>query len=259
MVKVIRQFSNVLEVIVPSYCRSAGTLVCLGADSIVMTKQATLGPIDPSVNTPLNPCVSIPNSPMPAKTVPVSVEALRGFLDFAKTEFGIKDGSDMTQVIKVLTEKVHPLVLGESYRTLSQIRMLGKRLLKNQVTDDNKVEKILRFLCSESGSHDYAIYRDEARDELELNVENPSEPEYKLISNIMEDITNELQLHEPYSVLPSGTSYEFTRGLIESVDYGSHRFLSIGSFQDKTMQTPIGPQIITADIREFDGWRFNHV
>jgi ClpP class serine protease len=51
----VRQFCKSLEIIVPSKALSAGTLMCLGADSIIMTKQATLGPIDPSVNTPLNP------------------------------------------------------------------------------------------------------------------------------------------------------------------------------------------------------------
>ncbi|MDD2238209.1 MAG: ATP-dependent Clp protease proteolytic subunit [Kiritimatiellae bacterium] len=55
IINLIRQFADELEVIVPSKCHSAGTLMCLGANSIIMTKQATLGPIDPSVNNPLNP------------------------------------------------------------------------------------------------------------------------------------------------------------------------------------------------------------
>ena len=55
----IRQFCANFEVIVPFKCHSGGTLICLGADNIIMTKQATLGPIDPSVNTPLNPQVAM--------------------------------------------------------------------------------------------------------------------------------------------------------------------------------------------------------
>lgn len=55
LVHLIRQFCDDFEVIVPSKAHSAGTLVSLGADKIVMTKQATLSPIDPSVNGPLNP------------------------------------------------------------------------------------------------------------------------------------------------------------------------------------------------------------
>jgi membrane-bound ClpP family serine protease len=47
IVNLVRQFCDQFEVIVPFKAHSAGTLVCLGADSILMTKQATLGPVDP--------------------------------------------------------------------------------------------------------------------------------------------------------------------------------------------------------------------
>jgi len=43
----LRIFADDLEVIVPAKALSAGTLIALGADRILMTKQATLGPIDP--------------------------------------------------------------------------------------------------------------------------------------------------------------------------------------------------------------------
>jgi len=59
LVNLIRNFCKDFEVIVPFHCHSAGTLICLGADRIIMTKQATLGPIDPSVNGPMNPIVTI--------------------------------------------------------------------------------------------------------------------------------------------------------------------------------------------------------
>ena len=45
----IRNFCKYFEIIVPFNCHSAGTIISLGANRIVMTKQATLGPIDPSV------------------------------------------------------------------------------------------------------------------------------------------------------------------------------------------------------------------
>jgi membrane-bound ClpP family serine protease len=52
---VIRQFCQHFEVIVPATAQSAATLIALAADEIMMTKQATLGPIDPSTNGALNP------------------------------------------------------------------------------------------------------------------------------------------------------------------------------------------------------------
>src|SRR2546427_6800245 len=42
LVNLIRQFCEELEVVIPSKAHSAGTLIALGADKIVMTKQATL-------------------------------------------------------------------------------------------------------------------------------------------------------------------------------------------------------------------------
>ena len=85
IVNLLRQFCDELEVIVPSKARSAGTLICLGADRVVMTKQATLGPIDPSVNGPLNP--QAPGGG-PQSRVSVSVEDVNGFIDFARDSVG---------------------------------------------------------------------------------------------------------------------------------------------------------------------------
>ena len=46
IINLIRQFCDELEIIIPSKAHSTGTLMALGANSIIMTKQATLGPID---------------------------------------------------------------------------------------------------------------------------------------------------------------------------------------------------------------------
>jgi ClpP class serine protease len=51
----LRQFCDDLQAIIPHKAHSAGTLISIGANSIMMTKQATLGLIDPSINSPLNP------------------------------------------------------------------------------------------------------------------------------------------------------------------------------------------------------------
>src|SRR6185312_13971029 len=57
IVNLIEQFCDEFEVIVPSKAHSTGTLISLAAKPIVMTKQATLGPIDPSINNALNPVI----------------------------------------------------------------------------------------------------------------------------------------------------------------------------------------------------------
>jgi len=256
-VNLIRQFCETFEVIVPSKGHSAGTLICLGANTIVMTKQATLGPIDPSVNTPLNP--QVPGGSPEAK-VPVSVEAIKGFIELAKDELKIKGSTQLTSILVGLSEKVHPLVLGEVYRARSQIKMLAKRLMKGHIKE-NKIETIVNLLCSESGSHDYTIHRREAKDVLGLNIEKPNDQLYSIIKNIYDDVDGELQLtskYDPNSTLGNQpqVNYAFRRALIESVQSGSHYFISEGTLTREQQQVAPGVQQITIrDQRNFEGWR----
>ena len=258
LVNLIRMFCDEFEVIVPVNAHSAGTLICLGADRIIMTKQATLGPIDPSVNGPLNP--QIPFAP-PGTTSPVSVEAINGFIELAKKELGNENGAGTTQLLLKLADVVHPLVLGDVYRAQAQIKMLAKKLLAYQVTEEETITKVISFLCSESGSHDYTINRREASQNLGLNIEKPDGELYLIIKNIYNDISNELQLTNPYepATFLSGAQqnqYSFHRGLIESISCGSHFFLTEGTLKKEVIQTPGGPQTRINDERIYDGWRF---
>jgi len=81
LVNLIRQFCDEFEVIIPSKTHSPGTLMSLGANTIEMTKQATLGSIDPSITIPLNPQIA---GTAPNARYPVSVEAVSGYLNLAK-------------------------------------------------------------------------------------------------------------------------------------------------------------------------------
>ena len=143
LVNLIRIFCDELEVLVPFKALSAGTLISIGADRVVMTKQAALGPIDPSVNNPLNPQASIGGQ---SKQVPVSVESVRGYLDAARQELEIQDEQALTSVLLNLTNHIHPLVLGEIFRSQAQIRFLANKLLPRQVDDTEKIKSIIDFL-----------------------------------------------------------------------------------------------------------------
>lgn len=258
LINLIRQFCDDLEIIIPSKCLSAGTIMSLGANRIVMTKQATLGPIDPSVNTPLNP--QIEGAPPTAK-MPVSVEAIKGYIELAKEELGINSEKNLARILITLSDKVHPLVLGEVYRSRSQIKMLAKRLLANQIENVEQIDKIVNFLCSDSGSHDYTINRREAKNELGLMVCKPDDDLYKIIKNIYDDIQQELRLTEsfdPKSVLGGNPSipYSFKRSLVESYNGGSNYFCSEGQFVSVSIPSPTGPQPGIQDNRTFEGWKY---
>jgi len=258
LVNLIRQFCDHFEVIIPLKAHSAGTLISIGADSILMTKQATLGPIDPSLNTPLNP--QIPGLP-PTTTIPVSVEAINGFIALAREELNIRGKNEFTSILNKLTDRIHPLVLGEVYRARDQIKMLASKLLSKQIKDKKKLKNIISFLCSESGSHDYTINRREARDELGLNIEKPDDSLYLLIKAIYDDIQNELQLtqkYDPRQVLGSNQQarYSFRRALIESISGGSDYFVSEGTLVQSTVQAqPNVVKIAIEDQRDYEGWK----
>jgi hypothetical protein len=258
LVNLVRQFTKRLEIVVPAKAHSAGTLMCLGADSIMMTRQATLGPIDPSVNGPLNP--EIPGAP-PQQRAPVSVEAINGYIAFAKKEAGLSSEEARLGVLRALSDRVHPLVLGDVYRSRTQIRMLGRRLIKGHLSDEGRINKVLDFLCSESGSHDYTIYRQEARDELGLRVERPTDETYAIIRDLHRSYSDEMKFGTPLNpeAILAGqpqAKYSHVRALIESVGAGSHRFVSEGMLSRQQIQVAPGVmQPAVADARSFEGWR----
>jgi len=252
IVNLIRQFCEHFEVIIPNKAQSAGTLIAIGAKPIVMTKQATLGPVDPSINTPLNP--SIEGAPPEAK-VPVSVEAVNGFMELAKSNMTNPDSHVIKDLIIQLSQKVHPLVLGEVYRSKSQIEMLSKKLLSYTGIKDDSIEKIVAFLCSESGSHDYTIHRREAR-ALGLIIEKPNDEFYKEIKSLYDDFANELKLTErcdPISEFGQRNelTYKYKRCLLESTCRKGYYFSTEGIMK-KIQQ---GTQIAVQDNRTFEGWK----
>lgn len=257
LVNLIRNFCKDFEVIVPFNCHSAGTLISLGANRILMTKQATLGPIDPSVNGPLNP--SVPGTNNPNAKVPVSVEFVDAYLQMAKSELRIKDQESLAKILIDLTKHIHPLTLGQVYKSKSQIQMLAEKLLEYQDISNENKKKIIKFLCSESGSHDYTIHRNEAKN-LGLKVEKPDMKLYNLIKEIYDDIESELELRIPFdtNVLlgnQNRSQYQLRRAIIESVEYGTDVFISEGMVIKQVVQHGQQQQTIIQDNRTFEGWR----
>src|SRR5207253_326827 len=134
----------------------------------------------------------------PGARVPVSVEAINGFLELARGALGIHSEEESTKVLVTLAQNIHPLVLGDVYRSRSQIKMLAGKLVSHQVKQKKKQDAVIAFLCSESGSHDYSIHRREAKGTLGLKVEKPNDALYKLIKSIYDDISLEMGFASKY-------------------------------------------------------------
>lgn len=265
LTNLIRQFCDEFEVLIPSKAHSSGTLISLGANTIIMTKQATLGPIDPSLNSPLNPQnPQVPNNPQ--ARLPVSVESIKGYFELAKKDLQIKDTQSIANILIGLSNQVHPLVLGDVYRSRAQIQMLARKLLSKQIKDKKSIDKIIAFLCSDSGSHDYTIYRREAKEELGLNIEKPDDDFYQLIKETFISIQDELELKkafDPNMILGTNNQMDYScrRALIESIAGGTDVFVSEGTLLRRAIPIPEAPNLpplqrfVIEDQRKFEGWK----
>ena len=219
---------------VPYRCHSAGTLICLGADEIVMTKLAELTPVDPtSTNHPFNPLGFNPINLQQKMSLPVSVEDVRSYLYFAKDVLEATNAelldlySKMTNRSYPQDTNLHPLALGNVYRVQKMIRQISERLLAMHFKNsDNKavVNKIVKEVTEDISVHNYPIYYDQAK-ELELNVKRPDEnkSEEKLIWDLFESYSDSMKLSSPFSHIEEIGQNAFAIGsyhgaYIESLD-----------------------------------------
>jgi hypothetical protein len=218
-----------------------------------MTKQSTLSPIDPSINTPQNPI-----NPSNKEKMPVSVESIKGFIQLAKEELGIIGSEESAEVLKVLTNEIHPLVLGDVYRARSHIRMLARKLLEIHLKGNTEtIAKITNFLCSDSWNHNYTINRREASSSLGLNIEKPDDELYLIIKKVYDDICEELKLRthfNPAEILGDQDQvfYENKRAILESVVFGQYTFVTRGRIAKKKLDGGVGFQI--QENRFFENW-----
>ena len=171
LVRLLRSFGKKFSVLAPMKALSAGTLLCLGADEIVMGEAAQLSPIDPTTANPFNPKER-------DRPIPISVEDVISYFDLARaeqTEGGVRGGVGLSsdehilEVFKALTAQVHPLALGNVKRVHSQIRDIAGSLLGLHLTggdSEDRIQRVVKTLTEELHSHAHLICRAEAVDIL---------------------------------------------------------------------------------------------
>src|SRR5262249_9542050 len=120
IISLLRARAAHLNVLVAGVAHSAATATALGADAIIMTAQAQLGPTDPARRHPL-----LPRPEGSTEPITLSVQDLRRSMEFVKREIG-EDATPeiMGQVIRALFDKVHPMAIGaieQSYELAKQV------------------------------------------------------------------------------------------------------------------------------------------
>ncbi len=214
IVSMFREYSSEgsFSVLIPYKAHSAATVISLGADEIVMTKKAELGPIDITMSSgPYNP-----TEKDSTQRLPISVEDVMGYFSLLE-RVGCERPDEKMAGFELLANNVHPLAIGAVSRLLEETKLVALRLLSTRADpfDEEENHQIVKKISSEIYSHSHAISRTEAvkyiglkqvktaEDEEISNelwelyseydklfeMENPFKPEEYLISNNLEDFT----------------------------------------------------------------------
>jgi|SRR5579863_6616758 len=200
LVTLIRTYVDEFNVLIPYRAFSAATLTALGANHIFMHPMGMLGPTDPSVYSPYNP----DNPQAPGQKLPISVEDVTSYVTLVKEDFGIRHEDELIESVKALTDKVHPLALGSVKRSLAQSKMIAEKLLKLHMHEDqqHKIDGIIENLTSKLFFHGHPINRKEAKEEIQLPIEDRNPELENLIWNLYCDYENEMKSDEvPFNPL----------------------------------------------------------
>jgi ClpP class serine protease len=191
LTSLIREFAKRFTVIVAHRAASSGTLLAMGADEIVMTRFAVLGPIDPRRNHPLLPV----REGMQAE--PVSVQDMRHAMQFireagrAGSEFAYTPEA-MAQIFTSLFDELHPLVIGAIEQSHALSKLIGTRCLETHMKGskaEKRIASLVDKLCDEYKSHAYQIPRAEAKS-IGLKVKSASPKLDELVMRLYRHYTS---------------------------------------------------------------------
>lgn len=192
LVNLIREYCNTFEVIVAERALSAGTLISLGADKIIMPPYSFLSPIDPAAN--------IQNENNQKRKF--EIEDVIGYIDFVKEKIGITEQQALCEIMKDLTKEIQPTLLGSFNRTHSLVRRIAKELLSSHAepTSERQAKEIIDNLVQKLFSHDHLISRKEAKcigfDNL---IEYPNKETETAITNLFKNYSKMLELENDFN------------------------------------------------------------
>jgi ATP-dependent protease ClpP protease subunit len=193
LVNLIREFTDYFEVIIPRKAFSAATMICLGANRIVMNPFSLISPIDPTGQ--------FQNAD--GKIEQIAIEDIRSYIEFASEKIGLKDRAGKIEILKSLSV-VGPKILGSINRTQYLTGKLAKGLLAlhlHKVKDKKQIEDIISYLTEKSYSHTHFIGRREARDNgFGKIIEYADAKTQEISDHLFEIISKDMLLDDPFDV-----------------------------------------------------------
>ena len=203
--KTFKRVYGKFELYISGYCKSAGTIIALGANEIAMGTKGELGPLD--VQLPKEDSLFSQTSGLDsAKSINVlESEALNVFYEIFVHLIGVSEGRFTTRTAaKIATElvvgmlapiagQVDPLRLAENQRALDIAQKYGTQLGANP-------ESIKRLIYGYP-SHAHVIDLDEAKEVFGEGVRGYTELDTKVeleIQSMMEYKTGRECIRNPY-------------------------------------------------------------
>lgn len=178
------------RILIPGYCKSAGTLICIGATSLAMANRSELGPLDVQLRKQDELFQQSSGLDILRGVTHLREEALTTFRSYL---LNINGGSGLSTKVALeisstlviglyqpLFEQVDPVKLGEMSAALQIAKHYGERLHEKS---DSLVTGALSKLIMEYPTHGFVIDRSEAR-QLFKRVDAPTEHE-EVLCNFM--------------------------------------------------------------------------
>lgn len=188
LVTKIREFCEEFSVIVPYRAHSAGTMIVLGADAVLMSPMSELGPIDPSLQIQTG-------NPGQFLLPDLGVEDITAYLSFLRDRAGITDQIGLAEGVKALADHLTPTLLGRMERVYSHIRLVARKLLslRRPPLTESAINNIAETLTERMYAHGHGIGIEEATT-IGLPVERLEADLESLTWNLYLDYEEEMEL-----------------------------------------------------------------
>lgn len=205
--RALRHHYKHLTLVVPTYCKSAGTLLAIGADQLVISDKGELGPLDMQLKKPdelfdMSSGLDITQAMAYLRTQ--SAEILKSTLIELKVELEVttKTAAEIATklaqgLVSPIYAQIDPYKIGESQRAISIAFSYGKRL--DEKVKNLKGDSALKSLVLDYPSHGFVIDRKEATS-LFKNVRAPNATEQTVVESLYEICKNP-SLRIPFTFL----------------------------------------------------------
>ena len=183
----LQETYETFTIYIDTLCKSAGTLITLGADKIIMSDTAELGPLDVQImktdelnqrNSVLDLMIAFDY--LQSFSLDTLEETVMRLVENSDGQISTKSALEVashvaTNLFAPIYAQINPTTLGSNQRSVQIARKYGERLNRGNLQAD-----ALDLLVIGYPSHSFVIDRQEAREKLFEVVQNASKMEERL-------------------------------------------------------------------------------